>query len=199
MKTAHSAGSGRFGRIRRGEMAFTLVETMVATALSVVIFGAILVTFSIQERCFIAALYQMDTQQDESRVMAYLSKDLRNATAIQLQAAGTQVTLTIPAQTAYSFNLNLGLSLLSLLSPPTSSSGSTTIVYYRQGSSILREVNGVSTCLTSSATQFSISQTGSLACINLGFQPRFCVVSNGSTSSGTQVTTYVYLLNSGQL
>jgi len=186
----------RHGRRRS---AMTLVELMTAASISAIVFGSIMVTFVAQQRSFVAALYQMDAQQDESRVMAYLSKDLRNASAIQLQAGGTQATLTIPSQTSYSLNLNLGLPLLSLLAPPANASNNTTIVYYRQGASIMREVNGVATALTTCATQFTLSPSGSMARVDMSFQPRFSVFSNASNPPATQVTSFVFLPNTGQL
>lgn len=184
---------------RNRKSAMTLIEMMAATSVSAIVFASIMVTFVAQQRSFVAALYQMDAQQDESRVMGYLSKDLRNASSIQLQAGGTKATLTIPGQTSYSLNLNLGLPLLSLLAPPSSASNNTTVVYYRQGASIMREVNGVATALTTCATQFALSPSGSMARVDMSFQPRFSVFSNSSNPPATQVTTFVFLPNAGQL
>ena len=136
---------------KRNQCGTSLVELMVAIAICSVVLGSILGTFIAQQRSLISAVYQMDAQSDESRVMSYLSKDLRNASSVQLQAGGTQATLTIPAPATmptagvitYHFNLNLGLPLLSLLFPPSNGSSSTppstsnvtTIQYYRQGTS----------------------------------------------------------------
>jgi len=186
-------------RYRGRKSAMTLVELMVSTTVSAIVFGSIMVTFVAQQRSFVAALYQMDAQQDESRVMGYLSKDLRNASAIQLQAGGTEATLTIPAQTSYTLNLNLGLPLLSLLAPPSNAANNTTIVYYRQGAAIMREVNGVATALTTCATGFTLSPAGSMARVDMTFQPRFSIFSNPSNPPATQVTTFVFLPNAGQL
>ncbi|MGB8355553.1 MAG: prepilin-type N-terminal cleavage/methylation domain-containing protein [Chthoniobacteraceae bacterium] len=180
---------------------FTLVEMMVSSACAVILFGGMLVTMVAQQRGFIAALYQMDSQADESRVLAYLSRDLRNATSVQISAQGTQVTLTIPTSTASpTLNLNLGLPLLSLLSPPTTSGTATeTISYYRQGTAIVRQVGTVATQLSTSATQFQIALNGSMVSTTLQFQPTFSIATDVQAATATQVTSSVYLLNSSQL
>ncbi len=178
---------------------FTLVEVMIASAVAVIMFGGMLVTLIAQQRGFIAALFQMDAQGDESRVMAYLSRDLRNATAVSISAQGTQVTLTVPTSSAPgTLNVNLGLPLLSLLTPSSSSPTTQTITYYRQGTAVIRQVGNVQTQLSNSATQFLVSRAGTMVSTNLTFQPCFAICTDASTSNGTQVTSCVYLLNASQ-
>ena len=126
--------SGIKAAARPNERGITLVETMVAAAVSLVLFGAVLASFIAQQRAFVAALYQMDSQGDENRVLAYISRDLRQASVVSITANGTNVALTLPVQAAPTLNINLGLPLLSLLGGSTTPPATTAIQYfYRRG------------------------------------------------------------------
>ncbi len=176
-----------------------LVELLCASALAVLVLGATLITFAAVQRSFLASLYQVDSQSDQNRVLSYLRRDLRNASVVQVSAQGTQLTLTMPAQAAPTLNLNLGLPLLSMLTPPHSAPANTTIRYCRQGATIIRESNGVITELSTSATQFEACLSGSTVQINTGFQPRFSLGAKVTAAASTQATTVVHLLSAAQL
>jgi len=183
----HRNGASRAG--------MTIVELLCAMSMSVIALGAAFVTLITVQRSLNASLYQVDAQGDQNRVFAYLRRDLRGASAVQIDAQGTQLTLTIPAQSTPTFNLNLGLSLLSILTPPQNASNNITIQYYRQGASIIREVNGATTELSSSATLFNVSLSGSLVQINAGFQPHYTLLAQGQSAAASTWTAYVHLLN----
>ncbi len=173
----------------------TLVELLCAMTLALLVLGATLVTFVAVQRSFLASLHQVNAQGDQHRVFAYLRRDLRGASSVQVASQGTQLTMRVPQQSAPTLNLNLGASLLSLLAPPEDATTSTTIRYYRQGTSILREVDGVVTELSSSATQFQTELSGSLVRIDASFQPRFSLGVKVSAPAVTQATARVHLLN----
>lgn len=171
-----------------------LVEVMTAAAVAVILFGGMLITLMEQQRTFISALYEMDAQGDESRVQAYLSRDLRQATSMQISTDGSEVTLAIPSTSAaFTLNSNLGLPLLSLLSTSSTGSATTTVSYYREGTSVVRDVGGAETQLSSSATQFQVSRNGTLAWTDMAFQPAF---SQGVSAAPVPVNSCVCLLNS---
>jgi hypothetical protein len=140
-------------------------------------------------------LYQVNAQGDQNRVFAYLRRDLRGAASVAVAAQGTQLTLTVPTQVATTFNLNLGLPLLSLLGPSQTPSATNTIRYYRQGTNIIRELNGVPTALSSSATMFQTTLSGTLVEIDAGFQPRYSLAGQVTTSVATSASAFVHLLN----
>jgi Tfp pilus assembly protein PilW len=183
-------------RTHRG---IALVELLCASSLAVLVLGATMVTFSGVHRSFLASLHQVNAQADQNRVFAYLRRDLRGASAVQIAAQGTQITMSIPAQNVSTMNFNLGSSLLSLLSPPQNAPASTTIRYYRQGTSIIREIGGVTTELSASATQFQASLQGATVRIGTSFQPRFSLGPKASVAAATEATTCVHLLNASQL
>jgi type II secretory pathway component PulJ len=184
MKRGHRATAG-----------FTLVDLLCAAGLIAIAMGAALITFVGVQRSLTTSLYQVDAQNDQNRVFAYLRRDLRGASNVQLAAQGTQVTLTIPTQAAPTFNLNLGPSLLSLLGPSQTAGATNTIRYYRQGTSIIREYNGAPAVLSASATAFQVSLNGSLVEIDASFQPRYSFGSHPTSTTATTFSAYVHLLD----
>jgi type II secretory pathway component PulJ len=172
-----------------------LVELLCATALVGFASAAALVTFVGVQRSLAASLYQINAQSDQNRVFAYLRRDLRGASNVQISAQGTQVTITSPTQQAPTLNLNLGLSLLSLLGPTQTPNATDTIRYYRQGTSIIREFDGVPTELSSSATLFQVSLSAATVRFDAAFQPRYTVTNRSATPPVTTLSGYVHLLN----
>lgn len=172
-----------------------LVELLVSSAIAVMVLGGTMVTFSVVQRSFLASLYQMNSQGDQNRVVSYLRRDLRGASSVQFAAQGTQLTVSVPAPAAPTMNLNLGAALLSLLTPSPSVPGTTTIRYYRQGTSIMREVNGTATVLSTSATQFQCALQGGSVRVDASFQPRFTFGVKAAVGSTTKASIAVHLLN----
>ena len=182
----------------RSEEGAALVEVLCASALGIMVLTGTMLTFGAVQRSFTASLYQMNSLNDQSRVFSYLRRDLRGASSVQIAAQGTQITLTVPAPDASTLNLNLGASLLSLLAPAQNAPATTTIRYYRQGTSIMREVSGVATELSTSATEFQVSLQGALVEIDTGFQPRFTIGVRAAVGAATQATAMVHLQNPTQ-
>ncbi len=182
-------------RYRGAVAAFTLVELLASAGMLSIILGGALVTFTGVQRSVTTSLYQVNAQADQNRVFAYVRRDLRGASNVQIAAQGTQLTITSPTQAAPTLNLNLGLPLLSLLGPSQTPNATDTIRYYRQGTSVIRELNGAPTVLSTSATLFQATLSGSLVQIDAAFQPRFSLNCKASSSAATTATAYVHLLN----
>lgn len=182
----------RTSKDRRLSAGMALVELLCAAALTIAMIGAALVTLIGVQRSLTASLYQVNAQGDQNRVLAYMRRDLRGASNVQIAAQGTQVTITVPTQSAPTLNLNLGLPLLSLLGSTQTPGTTNTIRYYRQGTSVIREFNGAPTVLSTSATQFQANLSGSLMQINAAFQPRYTI---GTRTASAASTAYVHLLN----
>lgn len=182
-------------RNRRATSGLTMVDLLCACGLIAIAMGAALVTFVGVQRSLVTSLYQVNAQGDQNRVFAYMRRDLRGASNVQITAQGTQVTITEPTQAAPTLNLNLGLSLLSLLGPSTTPGATNTISYYRQGTSIIREFNGAPAVLSTSATTFQVSLNGSLIEIDAAFQPRYSLRNQATSTAATAFSGYVHLLN----
>ncbi len=193
MRSAHSV------RGRAARSGFTILEMVLAAAVVTVILGSIVTTFSALQGSFLASEYQIDAQADESRVLAYISRDIRQASTVQVSADNASLTLSVPSTSTPTLNLNLGPALLSLLGVSGSAPGSTTIQYYRQGTSIIRNVGGTSTALSSSATNFQVTMMGSLARIDVAFIPRYSMQTSTTKPPPTQMTGFVSLMNANQL
>lgn len=190
--------SGQFSRMlraRRSISGFTLVDLLCACGMLAIAMGAALVTFVGAQRSLATSLYEVNAQGDQNRVFAYMRRDLRGASNVQITAQGTQVTITEPTQAAPTLNINLGLSLLSLLGPSTTPGATNTISYCRQGTSIIRTVNGAPTVLSTSATLFQVSLNGSLVEIDAAFQPRYSLRNQATSTAATTFSGYVHLLN----
>lgn len=181
---------------RRAGMA--LVELLTASSIALMVFAGAAVTLVAVQRSFMASLSQIDSQADQNRVFSYLRRDLRGASAVQIAAEGTQLTITSPAKTKPPVNLNLGAALLSLLMPPQSVPSSVTVRYYRQGTSILRETGGASVELTKSATQFQCALQGGAVRVDAGFQPRYTFGVRSLAGATTKASASVRLLNTQQ-
>ncbi len=179
-------------RQRRGTRAMALVEVLCASAVGAVLVAGTMTTFSAVQRSFVASLYQISSQNDQNRVFSNLRRDLHGATTVAIGGAGTDVTLTIPAASLSPMNGNLGASLLSLLAPPDPAT-STTVRYYRQGTSMIREVAGVGTVLASSATKFEATRLGLLVKVDAGFQPRFSVAGRAGLGTANEASAYAHL------
>ena len=181
-------------RQRRGTRAMALVEVLSASALGALLVAGTMTTFSAVQRSFVGSLYQISSQNDQNRVFSNLRRDLHGATSVAIGGAGTDVTLTIPAASLSPMNGNLGASLLSLLAPPDPAT-STTVRYYRQGTSIIREVAGVgTTVLASSATKFEATRLlGRLVKVDAGFQPRFSLAGRAGLGTANEASAYAHL------
>ncbi|EDY18751.1 hypothetical protein CfE428DRAFT_3788 [Chthoniobacter flavus Ellin428] len=185
-------------RACRATAGITLVDLLCATGLIAIAMGAALITFVGVQRSLATSLYQVNAQNDQNRVFAYLRRDLRGASNVQITAQGTQITITVPTQAAPTLNINLGLSLLSLLGPSQTPGATNTIRYYRQGTSIIRELNGTPTGLSTSATAFQVRLHGSLVEIDASFQPRYSFGSHPTSTAATTFSGYVHLLDAAQ-
>ncbi len=182
-------------RQRRGTRAMALVEVLSASALGALLVAGTMTTFSAVQRSFVASLYQISSQNDQNRVFSNLRRDLHGATSVKIPGEGTDVmTLTIPAASVYPMNGNLGASLLSLLAQPDPAT-STTVRYYRQGTSVIREVAGVgTTVLASSATKFEATRLlGRLVKVDAGFQPRFSLAGRAGLGTANEASAYAHL------
>ena len=125
---------------------FTLTELLVAMAIGAMVLSQLVVaTYSLQ-RSFEAANYRMSAQEDQLRVIDYVTRDLHTASAVAVQNGGAAVTLTLPPATAGVLNLNLG----PLLTPAIASLGlaagnPTTVTYSAEGGQFVRQVGGAQT------------------------------------------------------
>jgi Tfp pilus assembly protein PilW len=123
----------------------TLVETMVAAAVSVYMFACILTATVTLNRIFAGAMEYSSGTTDQQRAMDYIARDLRRAYTVTVSQSDQTLTVTVPdCYTAYDAQGNPTGSLAA----PTISNGVVnysspikplTICYYINGGQLLRQ------------------------------------------------------------
>ena len=172
---------------------FTLVELLVSLAISAVVLTQILVvTFSL-ERSFEAADYRMNAQNDQLRVLDYLSRDLHMASAVSVQNSGTAVTLTLPSGDPSALDLNLGTLLNPLLAGSAVPSNTVAVSYYVLGGQLIRETNGTQTVLANTVADLEFTRQDTFMVIDLLFTPQYSNSPTVAAQQNTRASSRVYL------
>ena len=182
-------------RTRGYSPGFTLAELLVSLAISAVVLTQILVvTFSL-ERSFAAADYRMNAQNDQLRVLDYLSRDLHMASAVSVQNSGTAVTLTLPNTTASALNLNLGTLLNALVLSASAPSNANTVSYYLLGGQLIRNTGSTQTVLANTVADLEFTQQGSSMTVDILFTPQYSNSPTLAAQQNTRASSCVYLRN----
>ena len=178
---------------------FTLVELLVTMAISAVVLSQLVVATYALQRSFESANYRMSAQEDQLRMLDYVSRDLHMATAVTVQNGGAQMTATLPAATTSALNLNLG----PLLSPLVASSGtpaasvSTTVTYYAEGGQFVRLAGGVQTVIADTVADLAFKRDGSFLRMDVTFTPEFSNSPTVAAQPATRASSSIYLSNVG--
>lgn len=187
MKTARS--------FRRPGAGFTLLETLVGLAVGSLTLGGVAVVSISLQRSFEAANYQMTAQNDQLRVLDYLSRDLHMASAVSILDDGGKLSATLPSNDPSSLSLNLGPLLNSLQGGGAGTSSTQAVSYYVEGGLFIRELNGVQTPLADTVGYLNFSRQGSVVTTTVQFTPRFSLSPSAAAQQATQTCSYVYLRN----
>ena len=179
---------------RRGA-AFTLIELMVGMAIGSVVLAGLGVTMVSLQRSFEAANYQMTAQNDQLRVLDYVSRDARTATTLAVSDGGGTLSLTLPSGDTGTLNLALGPTLTSLLGTSGNSTGTQKVAYYVQGGAFIRECNGVQTDLADTVDGVTFSRDGSFLTTSILFTPPFSHSPTTVPQPNTRASNQIYLRN----
>ncbi len=182
--------------IRPRTAGFTLVEVMVGLAIGAVVLTQILVaTFSL-ERSFAAADYRMNAQNDQLRVLDYLSRDLHMASAVSVQNATNAITLTLPNAKALGvLDLDLGPLLDALVVNSGAPSNSATVSYYLLGGQMIRDTGGTQTVLANTVADLKFTQQGNSMTVDLLFAPQYSNSPADAAKQNTRASSRVSLRN----
>ena len=132
--------------------AFTLVEMMVALAVSTIVMGGILVMYIGLQKSFIFGVNWSEARVTQTRVLDSMAQDLRNAILVNATNGGLPLTLTIPTRfSAYASGSNsfagdpdLGATLNNVSISSTDGKvlygGTINVVYAQSGNNIIRQV-----------------------------------------------------------
>ena len=191
---------------------FTLAEIMMAMAIAVVIFAAIITASLAMQKSFNAVDHFFATHVQQVRIIDYLNRDVKRALIVTTSANQQTVTLTIPKYIIQSGDAEAvsNPSLVGAMRSPTLSTttsqvnyGTTTstVVYSINGASILRTENGVVTTVASSTDQLVPSTTDTqltnteYSTMAVTFHPIFTSGNVADERTGTTVFSLAYLRN----
>ena len=193
---------------------FTLAEMMMAMAIAVVIFAAIITASIAMQKTFNAVDNYFATHIQQVRIIDYLNRDVKRALICTTSANQQTVTLTIPKYIIQSGDAEAvsNPSLVGAMRNPTISTttsgvqvnyGTTTstVVYSINGAAILRTEDGVVTTIASSTDQLIPTTTDvdlantEKATMAVTFQPIFTSGNVADERTGTTVFSLAYLRN----
>jgi len=191
---------------------FTLAEIMMAMAIAVVIFAAIITASLAMQKTFNAVDNYFATHIQQVRIIDYLNRDVKRALICTVSADQQTVTLTIPKYIIQSGDAEaiINPSLVGAMRSPTLSTttslvnyGTTTstIVYSINGASILRTEDGAVTTIASSTDQLVPSSTDTqltnteYSTMAVTFHPIFTSGNVADERTGTTVFSLAYLRN----
>jgi prepilin-type N-terminal cleavage/methylation domain-containing protein len=191
---------------------FTLAEIMMAMAIAVVIFAAIITASLAMQKSFNAVDHFFATHIQQVRIIDYLNRDVKRALICTTSANQQTVTLTIPKYIIQSGDAEAvsNPALVGAMRSPTLSTttslvnyGTTTstVVYSINGASILRTEDGVVTTVASSTDQLVPSTTDAdlanteYTTMAVTFQPIFTSGNVADERTGTTVFSLAYLRN----
>ena len=192
---------------------FTLAEIMMAMAIAVVIFAAIITASIAMQKTFNAVDNYFATHIQQVRIIDYLNRDVKRALICTTSADQQTVTLTIPKYIIQSGDAEAvsNPSLVGAMRSPTLSTttglvnyGTTTstVVYSINGASILRTEDGASHdhCLEHGSISAKYDRYGALtnteySTMAVTFRPIFTSGNIADERTGTTVFSLAYLRN----
>jgi len=191
---------------------FTLAEIMMAMAIAVVIFAAIITASLAMQKSFNAVDHYFATHVQQVRIIDYLNRDVKRALIVITSANQQTVTLTIPKYIIQSGDAEAvsNPSLVGAMRSPTLSTttslvnyGTTTstVVYSINGASILRTEDGVVTTVASSTDSLVPKDSDTeltnteYTTMSVTFLPIFTSGNVADERTGTTVFSLAYLRN----
>ena len=178
---------------RRLRSGFSLIELMVALAIGSTLMGWVMLSFTALQRSFEAANYQMTAQNDQLRVLDYVTRDARMASAVTPTNNGGKLVLAIPVDSSTTVSLKLG----PLFDPLLGATAATTanVAYYVEGGQFVREVNGAPTVIADTVDSLLFDRQGSYLTTNILFTPRFSSSPTTASQASTRVVNSTFLRN----
>jgi Tfp pilus assembly protein PilW len=200
---------------------FTLAETVVASAVAAIILIAIVIGGVTLQRTFAGSDGGMKAQADQSRIMDYIARDLRQALYYSVCNSGQMVTLMVPDYLDSNNNARLPVVHPGTLNQSTGlmqgwidynyantcgtkvsyfpanapTAPSTTYTYTANGQYLIRQVGNAQTVISLDCTNLQISFTdqATSVLVSLSYAPRFNFSGQANDRTGsTAYTTTVF-------
>jgi Tfp pilus assembly protein PilW len=186
---------------RLSSAGFTITELLVACTLSSLLLAGLVEGALALQRGYSAAQHQILCQEDEMRVIDYITRDLRRAGSVTISNQNRMLTLTLPDQ------VDLAASTLRMPSIVNGvvQYGNTpaTVSYYVSGTAFVRKENGVETSLSTNRfglEDFSVvnDTPGSVPALirfTVSFVQNFSRTGGGDPHAATRCSAVVRLRN----
>lgn len=190
---------------RRAKTGFTLIETIIATAMGGVIIGAFLVSATTLQRSFSATQAYSASKRDQMRLTDYLTLDLRRALTVVAPTTGNEIlSITIPdfyeedgtPRTPVINRLVADYGIPPL--PPETRVMPVTVIYSRQGSSVYRQEG--SKPITEIAVnvqdfQITVQDLNKVIKTRVSFVPKFQPTTGAAARETTTLHSTIWLRN----
>ncbi|MHA3772684.1 PilW family protein [Verrucomicrobiota bacterium sgz303538] len=182
--------SGLFGRLAGA----SIMELTISTAISTVVAGGLLVGMNTIQRSFKAAQYHAKSQIEQTRLLDYISRDLRMALTVNVDTfeGSKRITVTVP-----DFYDSDNVPRNPVISKGKISYGDptkpVTISYFKSGASIYRSVNGTNTIMATEVDDFVMDYTddGKQAIgVTVSFVPKFQLNTRDTSTLRTGTATF---------
>lgn len=186
---------------RRAIAGFTLTELLVASGLSTMILAGLITGAISLQRGYAAAQHQILCQEDQMRVIDFLTRDLRRATSVTISNQNRMVTMTLPDQV----DLVAGTLRLPAIANGAVQYGNTpaTVSYYVSGTAFVRKENAVETNL--SVNRFGLEDffiyndtpgaAPALVRFTISFVPKFSRTGGADSRAVTRLSSVLRLRN----
>ncbi len=187
------------------QRAFTLVEMLMTLASSSIVMAAVLIGGVALQRSFAAVEGYSIAEGDQLRVEDYIAMDCRRSLSASVDTSGASPVLILTIPNYYDANNNQPKWSNAHAVAPTFTgngaiqygAGTTTIRYYSQAATFVREVNGTQNIIARNVASFTVSSqdlTSSVSC-SITFSPAFTSLPGPGPIAGTTVYCNTFLRN----
>jgi Tfp pilus assembly protein PilW len=180
---------------------FTMTELLVATGLSSVLLAGLVIGGLALQRGYAAAQHQILCQEDQMRVIDYITRDLRRASSVTIANQNRMLTMTLPDQVDLSSST---LRLPSIVNGVVQYGNTpATVAYYVSGTAFVRKENGVETNLSTNRfglEDFSVfndtpGSTPALVRFTVSFVQKFSRTGGADSRAASRCSAVVRLRN----
>jgi len=170
---------------------FTVVEVAVATAVYSMLFAALIGGSIALQRAFSATEdYSMATT-DQLRILDYVARDVRRATAVAISQSSKRLDLTMPDQYANAAPSRTFRTPSVSMTAVTYGTTPGTVSYYISGSNCVRVENGVTAVVATDVADFQLTFDNSdplVVAATLTFAPRYQTQQTSQARNATALT-----------
>ncbi len=179
---------------------FTLVESVVAAAVGTIILAGLALGAVALSRSSKAVENFSDATISQSRILDYLSRDVRRALTVAVTANPTKLTVTVPDQYATAAPQRTFKVPTVSLTNATYGNAPLTVSYYISEGNFVRQDNGVNSIIALNVSDFepafdNSDPSGKTVKFTLTFMPTFKTKSDTTARTGTKMTATAKMRN----